>query len=100
MKTFEISFLVLVFLIFFVTVFYYFYETVSVDTDQKYQTIYYLNHPRYNRGHRWRRRGKFYCPRGCNNKGQCKHGNFCYNCHRENPHCCCYDSQCSGCVKR
>ena len=98
--TIKIAFLVIIFLIFFSTIFYYLYETITTQSDKKYQLIYYLNHPKYNRGNKFRRKGNFYCPRGCNDKGQCKHGGQCFNCKKDRPHCCCYDTQCSGCIKR
>ena len=61
--------------------------------------LYYLNNPNYNRGHK-HNRGKNYCPRGCNNKGECVNGNHCFNCQDDKPNCCCYDQQCSGCIKK
>lgn len=89
---------VIVTIIFIVIIGYVFYEIFMDRASKKYQTIYFLNHPYYNKGHR-SKRGKYHCPRGCNNKGQCVGGPFCYNCEGDNPHCCCYDIQCAGCVK-
>lgn len=83
-------------IIFLVIIIYVCYEIFYDTASKKYQTIYFLNHPYYNKGHK-SKRGNKHCPRGCNNKGQCVGGPFVITV-KDNPHCCCYDSQCSGCV--
>lgn len=93
------SIIVIVTLIFLAIIGYTLYEIFYNRAITKYQTIYFLNHPFYNRGHK-SKRGNQHCPRGCNNKGQCVGGSHCFNCHGDNPHCCCYDEQCAGCIKR
>ncbi len=99
MNTIEKIFLILVIAIFVLVILYYIYEIITKHFNKKYQSIFFLNHPFYNRGHK-RRRGKFNCPRGCTNNGKCISGNLCFNCHKEDPHCCCYDQQCAGCIKK
>ena len=66
---------------------------------RNYQRILVLNNKYFNKNHKkWNK--KFYCPKGCNNKGKCVKSKNCFNCHSQNPECCCYDLQCSGCIKR
>lgn len=96
-QTIIITFLIILFII----ILYYVFGMLSTHIRRRSSTTYWLNHPNFRRG-RFNRR----CPRGCVRSGDkhdsksgwaCPAGSFCYNCEGNNPKCCCYDSQCSGC---
>ena len=70
------------------------YQAMQQELHLKYQRVYRHNNPWYRSSHP---RHLHRCPQGCNKKRQCPYGSLCYNCQGNNPHCCCYDSQCKHC---
>ena len=89
------SFIVFIFVtIFFVLFFLVGYDFLMRYLDAKYQTLYGNYDPRYSRN---LRPG---CLPGCNSRGECPNGNFCYNATGPNPTCCAYDFQCKTCASR
>jgi hypothetical protein len=91
--------IIVITLIFVFIIGYVFYEIFTNNANKKYQTIYFLNNPFYNKGHS-SKNGKYHCPRGCDDKGICSGASLCYNCAGDNPQCCCYNVQCAGCIKK
>jgi hypothetical protein len=91
--------IIIITLIFLVIIGYSAYEIFYHNARNKYQTIYFLNHPFYNRGHKTNRNSG-HCPRGCASDGTCIGGQFCFNSYGKTPHCCSYDEQCKGCVAK
>ena len=88
-------FILLVIIVFSIIIIFVVYYTFHKLLDKKYQKIYFLNHKLFNRGHffDWESND---CPRGCVGK-KCVYGSSCFNCHDDDPQCCCYDQQCGNC---
>jgi hypothetical protein len=87
MFEFFISFII--FLIFLFVLFSVIYHLLTNYFHWKYQTIYSNNNPDYSNN---LTPG---CLSGCNDKGECPNGNFCYN-----SNCCKYDFQCNTCKRQ